>query len=65
VYKHYISQMQGSDGTPSHIPDLGPFTFELVYSWGKRPSIHFREGWVGLKFSLDMVVTGKIPAQFG
>jgi len=40
-------------------------TFELVYSWGKRPSIHFTEGWVGLKVSLDMVVTGKIPAHFG
>jgi len=64
--------MKGSDGTPSRIPDLGTrwkwavtFTFELFYSWGKRPSIHFTEGWVGLNVSLDMVMTGKIPAHFG
>jgi len=46
MYKHCISQMQRSDGTPSCIPDLGTrckwavtFTFELVYSWGKRPPL--------------------------
>jgi hypothetical protein len=72
VYKHYTSKMQGSDGTSSHIPDLGTrwkwavtFTFQLVYSWVKRPRIHFTEGWVGLRVSLDMVVIGKIPVQFG
>jgi hypothetical protein len=64
--------MQGSDGTPSHIPDpgtrwkwAGTFNFELDYSWGKRPNIHFTEEWVGLQVSLDMVATGKIPAHFG